>query len=574
MNQATAQWQERPSNPEAAGTLEASLGLHAVLARILSTRGITSQEQAKRFLEPRLSDLPDPDGFAGMAEAVERLVHALQHDECVGIFGDYDVDGVTSTTLLWDFLHAAGGRAVATIPNRLTEGYGLSLPGLERLISGGAQVIVTVDCGVTNHAEIAHAKARGVDVIVIDHHRVPATLPDAVAVINPHRPDCTQNAKHLCAVGITFYLCAALRRALRKKGFFQGRAEPDLRESLDLVALGTVADVVPLVEDNRIFVAQGLARIRHRKRAGMQALLEVAGVDPLRASAGTIGFHLGPRINAAGRLKDAMTAVKMLRTPHLPTARRLATILDEENQSRRNLEAAMVEEAVADIEASPDLLAAPLLVVGRTHWHPGVVGIVASRLVDRFGKPAIVIGDGGRGAGRSIPAFHLHDALSDPGVSVTLKGFGGHAHAAGLQLDWENLASFRDAICQHAESVLRPEDAQKRLHHDGALSLSELDEDLINALAKAAPFGRGNPEPTFVFPALKVSGVRELKGKHLKGTVSPSRGIHLIAFGHADKAAWLADPIDVLAIAELNHWRGSTSLQLRARDLRVPEGVA
>jgi single-stranded-DNA-specific exonuclease len=265
-----------------------------------------------------------------------------------------------------------------------------------------------------------------------------------------------------------------------------------------------------------------------------------------------------------------MTAVKMLRTPHLPTARRLAAALDQENQARRNLEAAMVEEAVTEIEASPELRTAPILVLGQSHWHPGVVGIVASRLVDRFGKPAIVIGDGGRGSGRSIPAFHLHDALGVPDVRQHLLGFGGHAHAAGVQLDWSALGALRDALCAHAESVLRPEDAKKRLHHDGALSLDQLDEDLVDALSRAAPFGRGNPEPAFIFPALKVTGVRELKGKHLKGMVSSARGIGLIAFGQADKVSYMDRPVDVLAIAELNHWRGATNLQLRARDLRRP----
>jgi single-stranded-DNA-specific exonuclease len=230
----------------------------------------------------------------------------------------------------------------------------------------------------------------------------------------------------------------------------------------------------------------------------------------------------------------------------------------------------MVEEAVEEIKHSAHHMAAPILVVGREHWHPGVVGIVASRLVDRFGKPAIVIGDGGRGSGRSIPAFHLHDALSDPQVSQHLKGFGGHAHAAGLQLEWPAMNKIRDALCHHAEQVLKPEDAKRRLHHDGALSLDELDEKLVDALAQAAPFGRGNPEPTFVFPGIKVTGVRELKGKHLKGTVSSARGIGLIAFGQADKVTYMNDPVDVLAIAELNHWRGATNLQLRARDLRPP----
>jgi single-stranded-DNA-specific exonuclease len=570
---AKVRWQEREADAGAIAGLRAALELPEPLARVLVGRGVESEEAARRFLFPTLQHLPDPDRLAGMGAAVERLRDALRAGETIGIFGDYDVDGVTSTTLLWDFLEQLGAPVSATLPDRLTEGYGLSRAGVDRLRDAGATLLVTVDCGVTAHEEVAYCTALGIDVIVIDHHTVPVTLPAAKSVINPHRPDCDRGAEHLCAVGVTFNLCLALRRHLRAAGFFQGSLqEPDLRRGLDLVALGTVADVVPLIGENRVFVRWGLKAIAGGMRAGLNALLEVAGVPFEKVSAQTLGYQLGPRVNAAGRLGDAMKAVELLRSPASARARALAEGLNQENLSRRDLERRIVEEAVAEVDGSTHHRRARILVVGNEAWHPGVVGIVASRLVERYGKPAVVVGEGGRGSGRSVPRYSLYDGLV--AVAETLEGFGGHAHAAGVRVAQGGLDRFRDALCAHAEAALSDEDLERLHLYDGELDVEALDEGFIQQLAAAAPFGRKNPEPAFLVKGVVPRSLRELKGGHFKANLHPSRVVEAILFGAPERMGEFAGPLDVLGSPELNEWQGRRTVQLRLRDFRAAEAVS
>ncbi|MFZ9888665.1 MAG: single-stranded-DNA-specific exonuclease RecJ [Myxococcota bacterium] len=567
---ARVRWECRDIDVTAVSALASGLSLPEPLARVLAARHIHDVEAAQRYLEPRLQDLPDPARLAGSSEALERLQVALRRDETIGIFGDYDVDGVTSTTLLWDFLEGVGGRVVATLPDRLREGYGLSRAGVDRLRDAGATLVVTVDCGVTAHEEVDYCKTLGIDVIVIDHHTVPVTLPAATAVINPHRADCDTGAEHLCAVGVTFNLCSALRRRLRKTGWFSmTRPEPDLRQALDLVALGTIADVVPLVDDNRIFVRHGLKVIAAERRLGMGALLEVAGVSADRVNAGTLGFQLGPRVNAAGRLGDAMTAVEMLRAPRRERALELARRLDTENLSRRDLEKRITEEAVRRIEGSTEHRASRCLVVGDDSWHPGVVGIVASRLVERFGKPCVVVGEGGRGSGRSIPAYALYDGLVAAGH--TLDGFGGHAHAAGVRVPVGGLERFREALLDHAHRTLVDDDLARVVLYDGDLEVDALDLELCEALQRAAPFGRKNPEPVFRVPGVTPRGHRELKGGHFKATVHPTRRLDAILFGAPERYEDFHGTVDLLGVPDVNEWNGQRSVQLRLKDFRPGE---
>jgi single-stranded-DNA-specific exonuclease len=567
---ARVRWREREAAPEDVRALVDGAELPPPLARVLVARGVKDAEAAASYLAPKLSSLPDPSRLQGIDEAVDRVRRALHKGEKIGIFGDYDVDGVTSTTVLWDFLEAAGGEVCATLPDRLTEGYGLSRAGVDRLADAGAGLIVTVDCGVTAHEEVAYCAERGIDVVVIDHHTVPVELPRAVAVINPHRGDDDAGAEHLCAVGVTFNLCLALRRRLRDEGWFSdARPEPDLRHALDLVALGTVADVVPLVDDNRVFVTWGLKTIARRGRLGMRALLEVAAVDARRATASTLGFQVGPRINAAGRLGDAMKAVRLFRSPHEQEARSLAEGLDRENVSRRDLERRIVEEAIAEVDGSAEHREARVLVVGREEWHPGVVGIVASRLVERYGKPAVVVGEAGRGSGRSVPKYHLFDGLR--AVEDTLDGFGGHAHAAGVRVTEGGLQRFRDALCAQAAEVLRPEDLERLQLYDGDLDVDAVDLQLCETLARAAPFGRANPEPVFRVPDVSPRGLRELKGGHFKANVHPRRNVEAILFGQGERMGEFVGGLDVLGVPEINEWRGDRTVQLRLRDFRKAE---
>lgn len=562
-------WVEREVDLQQVNQLIAELDIHRILARILVGRGINSIAKAKIYLEPALNQLPDPDALAGMSEACKRLVKALLGGEKIGIFGDYDVDGVTSSVILCEFLESLGAEVFVTLPNRLTEGYGLSLAGLERLEKNGVSLVVTVDCGVTAHEEIDLAIAKNIDIIVIDHHTVPVTLPNAVAVINPHRKDCMRLAEHLCAAGVVFNLCMALRKNLREAGFFQTRQEPNLLRLLDLVALGTVADVVPLVDDNRIFVQKGVELIKQGLRPGIKALLDAAKIEPKKATAGTLGFHLGPRINAAGRLENAMSAFELLRSRDYLSAFLMAEQLDAANQERRELEKQIVEEALAEIALSKEHKDAFAIVVGRDSWHPGVVGIVASRLVEKTGKPSIVIGHGGKGSGRSISGFHLHEALC--AIEETMLGFGGHAHAVGVQIDLEDLELFRDAFRDYAAQKLTLEDLVPIIHHDGEIALEDLDETLVERMAHAAPFGRSNPEPVFVLRSVKVSDFRELKGGHLKGRVLCENPIEFIAFGMADRKDLFAGQIDLLVTPEINEWLGKRTLQLRVKDVSRPK---
>lgn len=558
-------WVEREIALEKVNQLIAELDIHRLLARILVARGIDTPEKAGKYLEPALKNLPDPNALAGMAEACSRLTQALLKGERIGVFGDYDVDGVTSSAILVEFLEKLGAQVAVTLPNRLTEGYGLSKAGLERLEAQGVDLIVTVDCGVTAHEEIDLAIEKNIDVIVIDHHTVPVTLPKAVALINPHRSDCTREAEHLCAAGVTFNLCMALRKSLREVGFFKDKPEPNLMQLLDLVALGTVADVVPLIEDNRIFVQKGLELIQQGLRPGIKALLDSAKIEPRKATAGTLGFHIGPRVNAAGRLENAMSALDLLRSKDYLSALMMAGELDAANQERRELERQIVDEALAEIAGSAEHQVAFINILGRDSWHPGVVGIVASRLVEKTGKPTIVIGQKGKGSGRSISGFHLHEALC--AVEETMIGFGGHAHAVGVHINLEDLGLFQDALRDYAAQKLTPEDLVPVIYHDGEIALQDLDENLVERLARAAPFGRSNPEPVFCIRGVQVGELRELKGGHIKAQILGHRPIELIAFGMADKKHLFDHKVDLLLTPEINEWLGRRTLQLRVKDL-------
>jgi single-stranded-DNA-specific exonuclease len=560
-------WIERTADPALVQAVAGAAAIDGPLARVLVGRGVVDGEGARSYLKPALKELPDPSRLAGMDAAVERIVSALDKNEQIGIFGDYDVDGVTSTVVLWDFLERCSARVTATIPDRLLEGYGLNVAGVDRLAAAGCTLIVTVDCGVTAHEQVLYATKKGIDVVVIDHHTVPVELPKAKSVINPHRPDCTRGSEMLCAAGVTFNLCLAVRRTLRERGFFSSsRPEPDLKDALDLVALGTVADVVPLIRENRVLVAGGLRLLKLAKRPGLRALLDVAGEDAGLVDASTLGFQLGPRVNAAGRLGDAMHAVRLLRCTDDDLAFQMARKLDAENRARRGIEKKIVDEAVRQIEASPTLRTAPVLVVGDEAWHPGVVGIVASRLVDRYARPAVVVGEGGRGSGRSIEKFHLYEGLC--AVASTLDGFGGHAHAAGVRVKKAGLDAFRDALTAHAETLLCEQDLHRVIVHDGDLDVGFVDLDLVKSLDAAAPFGRKNPEPVFLFKGVKATAVREVGNGHLKAIAETGRYVEMIAFGASERAEELSKPVDILATPEINDFRGAQTLQLRVRDFR------
>lgn len=560
------QWLERAVDAHMVSQIKSDLQIPDELARIIVGRGCQTTAEATSYLKPELAHLLDPFLLSDIEKACERLMFAIRNKEKIGIFGDYDVDGVCSTAVLWDFLESAGAEVTARIPNRLFDGYGLNVRLLEQLKSEGVKVVVTVDCGITDHEEIEKAYELGMEVIVVDHHTVPVQLPKAHAVINPHRPDCAMRATYLCAAGVVFYLCMALRKRLRDSNHFVAHPEPVLRELLDLVALATVADVMALKESNRVIVKHGLNVIAQQRRPGVAALLRVCGANAKKITSSTLGFQLGPRINAAGRLDDAAVALKLLRMKNREQADALAALLDQHNQDRRDEEKRIVEEACREVDTSSIHKDSSVIVVGHESWHPGVVGIVASRLVERFGKPAIVIGTDGKGSGRSIPAFHLHEGVTQ--VASLLKGFGGHAHAVGVHLDSGKLEEVRDQINSYAQTVLTPEDFIQKISYDGEVDLNRVDENFLRELECAEPFGRGNPEPVFLFRGVRFSDIKELRGGHLRGKISDKREISFVSFGRREHVLRDGSVGDVLGTLEVNEWNQTKTLQIRVKDYR------
>lgn len=531
-------------------------------------------EEAAAFLEGRLRDLPDPAQLAGIDAAVRRLARALAEDEAITAFGDYDVDGVSSTTLLVSFLRACGARRVDHhIPHRLRDGYGLGREAVELLAERGTRLLVTLDCGITAVEEIEEAVARGMEVIVVDHHQTPPELPPAAAILNPWQPGCAYPTKHLAAVGVTFLLCVALRRFLREQGWFRSRPEPDLRESLDLVALGTVADVVPLVGANRLLVRAGLERLGRPKRPGLRALKRVAGMEPdAPVSSGQVGFRLGPRINAAGRLDDAGRAVELLLTEDSGRAESLARALDAANAERQAIERAILDEATAQAARQ----STKSLVVHGEGWHPGVVGIVASRLVERFRKPTVVIGVDpstgvGRGSGRSIADFDLHEALTR--CAELLVGYGGHKAAAGLTIAREAVSDFAQAFSRVAEESFDEAAAQPVCVVDGLVRPEELDEPLCHELARLGPFGAGNAEPVLALLGAsvrgRVVGASDTSAGHLKLQLDAAPFVDAIGFGMGERLDEIGGPVDLAFHLEMNEFRGVRRPQLRLRAMRT-----
>jgi single-stranded-DNA-specific exonuclease len=563
-------WIEAKVDGDAAARLAETLKLHPIAARVLAARGLADPADAERFLAAKLADLPDPFTMKGMDAAVARIVRALDQGERIACYGDYDVDGVTSTVLLAGFLRAAGADVVTYTPHRLVEGYGLNTGAVGQLAERGVGLLVTLDCGITSVEEVRAAAALGVDTVVVDHHTVPVELPAASAILNPHQPGCPYPSKDLAAVGVTFALVMALRKRLREAGRFDARRpEPNLKDALDLVALGTIADVVPLVGANRILVRWGLEELARTKRPGLRALKRVAGVaDGVAVSAGQVGFRLAPRINAAGRLDDAGRGVRLLLSDDVAEAQALAEELDRENAARQDIERGILEEALADATARV-AEGARGLVLAREGWHPGVVGIVASRVAERFHRPAVLVGiaeDGvGKGSGRSIEGFHLYDALA--ACSAHLTRFGGHKHAAGVTIDRAAVDGFRAAFERHANERISDDDLVPRCKIDGWVAEGEVSERAAEALQRLGPFGAGHPEPVFALRggAAKARTVGAAR-QHLK--LALGRGLDAIGFGMGERLDECGGPLEAAFTIGFDEWDGTRRLQLRLRDLR------
>lgn len=559
-------------DPDRVAELAASLGISPLHAALLVNRGIKTQLQAEEFLSPTLAKLSDPFRMKGVKQAVARIIRAKSHGETICIHGDYDVDGVTAVVTLTAFFRALSIPVCFVIPRRLEDGYGLSRDGVDEAKRLGASVLITVDCGITSVLEAEYCRETGIDLIITDHHTPGETIPAALAVINPHQADCSSPFKMFAGVGIAFKLAVAVRSSLRQEGFFNSTPEPDLKEYLDLVALGTIADLVPLTGENRIFVNYGLKQLTASRRHGIVALKKISEVRG-EVSAVDVGFRLAPRLNAAGRLDDAKRGVELLLTADPEFAAGLADELDAANRERQEIEKEILAEVLERLQSDSGLKERTALVLASERWHSGVIGIVASRVVERCHRPTILIAlqDGeGKGSGRSIPAFHLYNALA--ASAGQLIKFGGHKQAAGLALLEENIAGFYDLFDAHARENLTAEDLQPEYGVDSEITAVELNEQLLFLTNSLKPYGMGNPEPLFLLRRVQVSSCRLLKDAHLKMVLKVGGStFDAIGFKMAGKFP-AGEYIDILFTPELNVWQGRESLQLRLRDIRQAEG--
>ncbi len=569
----TRLWQPHPCDEGPLESLTRELQVSHVTARLLCIRGHGDLEDARRFLSPRLEDLHDPFRLADMSTAVDRILAAIERKERIAIHGDYDVDGVTSTVILRRALELLGADVIHFIPERLRDGYGLQPATIDRLHADGVRVVISVDCGIRAAEAARRARELGIDLIITDHHEPDATLPQAVAVINPKRRDCNYPDKNLAGVGVALKLVQALcGRAGRSRW---------LPAFVKVAAIGTLADIVPLVGENRIIAKLGLGMLsKGPHKVGLRALLDICGLTGREIDSYHIGFVVAPRINAAGRMSTPDIAARLLLAADeglAEEARGLAEQLNSENVRRQQEEAEIVVQAKKVVETDLDVGSRTVIVVAGDGWHRGVIGIVASKLVDAFHRPAIVIsidGDIAHGSCRSIPSFNMLGALESCGDLMTK--FGGHKQAAGLTIESSKIRELRARVNEYADGCLEPDDLRPRLWIDGALTFRSINEQVVSELSTLAPFGAGNPCPIFRASRVEiVDGPRRLKERHLKMAFrQDGRVMRGIAWRASERESFVTEhraAIDLAFSLEQDTWNGERYLQLSVADFRAPE---
>lgn len=563
-------WRLKAQNLELAANLSKELGIPVAMAQVLVNRGLGDPETSRTFLEPSLNKLADPFSLPDLDRATERLAQAVINQEQVGIFGDYDADGVTSTALMVLGLRSFGLKASWFIPSRLTDGYGLNQRGLDKFIDQGVKLIVTVDCGASDHEQLAAAVQSGLEVLITDHHKLGPDWPEAEAFVNPQRPDGPDHFKCLAGVGVAFYLIVGLRGKLRQKGWFNGGPEPNLKQLLDLTAIGTLADVCPVIGQNRILTAHGLEVLSQTARPGLRALFDKARVDG-QATSRDVLFGLAPRINAAGRLGQAEKALELLLCEDEREATRLADHLEQLNRERQEVEQTVLAEALEQLEQRGDPRQRLALVAVGEGWHPGVLGIVASRLVRRYYRPAFALtidGDTATGSGRSIESFPLHHGLT--AVSEHLIRYGGHAQAAGLTLAADKVSPFALALENEVGRVVPPDQFTPPLDVDAVLDLDDIDDFLVDCLQRLAPFGPGNPEPLFTAANVGLLSASTMgrDGSHLRLKVRQDRRtFSAIAFGQGKLFGRLPSLARIAFQVNRNTFRGRNSLEITIKSI-------
>ena len=545
--------------------------LEKIIVKILFNRQIDTVEAIQKFLHPSMSDLQDPFLLTNMDKAVERILDALRENEKIMVYGDYDVDGITAASLLYLVLNKLGAQVSYYLPNRLVEGYGLSIEGIHEAKEKGVTLIISVDTGVTAVEEVKYARSEGIECILTDHHEPGETLPDPVALVNPKLKECNYKYGDLSGVGVAYKLAEALYRRLQQD-------QTELEEHLDLVALGTSADIVPLVGENRVLTKFGIRQISRTTKPGLKSLAFVSGLMGKEIGTGQVVFILAPRINAIGRLGDAQMAIKLLTTKDERLASEIARMLDKENQRRKSIDEKTLNDALEQIRQVVDINEDRAIVLGSEGWHQGVIGIVASRLVEKYHLPTVMIAiDNGEGKGsaRSIPGFHLCDALKE--CEDLLLRYGGHKYAAGLTIKPENIEQFRKRLKEVSKRMLTDEDLIAKLYIDSEIELSNIDNKLLDVIETFAPFGPQNMRPVFLTRNCEILGQPYCVGKnHLKMKVRKGDAVFdIIGFGFGDWARKLSSRgslVDLVYVIEYNSWDGHTRIQLRLKDIRLAAG--
>jgi len=567
-------WEIRNPDPGIISRLSRSLPCHPVTARVLANRSLSGPQQARAFIQAPLAALRPPFTLQDVEPAAARIAAAVEDREKILVFGDYDVDGITATAIVTDFLEAAGADVSFYIPHRVAEGYGLQPEHVHRYVHpGGISLVITVDCGSASHRSVQAAGDLGIDVLVTDHHNIDANLPPAVAVVNPKRSDCTAGMQDLAGVGVSFFLLIALRKKLRERDFWRRRPEPNLKAYCDLVALGTIADMVPLVGENRILAKTGLDLMADSRRPGLEALCHVCGIGANMVGGEEVAFRLAPRLNAAGRLDHAAPAVELLKTRDAAAAESIARRLDELNRKRQVLENQVLEQVRTRLRAQPALLDHRTLVFAHAGWHQGVLGIAASRLVKVYGRPTVLLAVGDRhakGSARSVDGIDLYRVLAD--CRDCLAAFGGHAMAAGLKIEREQLRAFRERFERCVRDRAGDDIREAAVLIDAEVDLADVSATLLDELESLAPFGVGNPEPLFMARNVAVVSSRPVGSGHRKMRLRAAEGprtdaIDAIHF-NPDPAAAGRDHFERIAFRlRWNRWNGRKRPQIIVEDV-------
>lgn len=555
---------------ETAMSLAAETQLPINIIKILYNRGIDTTEAINGFLDPKLSDLIDPFQLTGMQDGITRVIKALFDNEKIVVYGDYDVDGITATSLLYMVLNKLGGQVDFYLPNRLTEGYGLSPDSIDQAKESGATLIITVDTGITAVEEVKYAKEQGIDVIITDHHEPGESLPESSAIINPKQPDCNYKSE-LSGVGVAFKFAQALYQSLNQN-------EKELEEHLDLVALGTAADIVPLVGENRIFTKFGIHQIARTTKPGLKSLSFVSGLMGKEISTGQVVFILAPRINALGRLGEADQAIRLLATRDERVASEIAKKLDSENKRRKQIDETTLNEALDQMGEVFDVNYDRAIVLAKEGWHQGVIGIVASRLVEKYHLPTVMISVSngeGKGSARSIPGFHLCEALKE--CESLLIRYGGHKYAAGLSIAQENIPEFRKQFVEVSNRELSDEAIIPKLNIDLEIEFSDIDDKFMDTIERFSPFGPHNMRPIFLTRNCEVIGQPYVVGKnHLKMKLRKGDYVFdVIGFGFGDMARVISSKgclVDIAYVVEYNTFNDITRKQIRLKDIKLTAG--